>query len=312
MIENSASGKVYVGQAADVRRRWIQHRHELRRNKHHNSHLQRAYNCYGEASFRWIIVQIIEATRSCETDKAEQWWADHLRHGGVELYNQGLCLSSNRGRKFSKETRSKQSRARRGRPSDKKLKLDMSYITAQYLDEKRTSTDIAKELGVSRATICKRLNELGITRSPSEYRANRIFSAEAKIRMTAHTKGRKPCHLAILRSAEARTVKFNVSEMITLYLSGTPVQVLADKYGVSRMTIQKRCKDARVIRKKGHSGSNRSVVCTASGEVFESINTSSKSWRIGRKQLTKMLDGKIENTTTLMYLDAREYMKEAA
>jgi len=50
-ITNTISGKIYIGQTINIRRRWHSHHWHLRKNAHRNSHLQRAWNKYGEKAF---------------------------------------------------------------------------------------------------------------------------------------------------------------------------------------------------------------------------------------------------------------------
>ena len=56
-IKNVASGKMYIGSSVSVQQRFRQHKSALRRGKHQNSHLQSAWNLYGEQVF--IFEQLI-------------------------------------------------------------------------------------------------------------------------------------------------------------------------------------------------------------------------------------------------------------
>ena len=51
------NGRVYVGQAINIKDRWTSHMQCLNRNKHHNIHLQRAWNKYGEECFKFDATQ---------------------------------------------------------------------------------------------------------------------------------------------------------------------------------------------------------------------------------------------------------------
>ncbi|MCR4299295.1 MAG: GIY-YIG nuclease family protein, partial [Gallionella sp.] len=59
-IEHTTSGKVYIGSAADLVKRFSTHRVALRKSKHPNSKLQRAWNKYGEAEFMFSIIEPVE------------------------------------------------------------------------------------------------------------------------------------------------------------------------------------------------------------------------------------------------------------
>jgi group I intron endonuclease len=63
MIKNLINGKIYIGSSKTVEYRCYEHRKNLRKNKHVNSHLQCAWNKYGEENF------IFENVEECnETD----------------------------------------------------------------------------------------------------------------------------------------------------------------------------------------------------------------------------------------------------
>lgn len=75
-IKNEQNGKVYIGSALRVNFRFNQHRSLLRRNKHPNSYLQRAWNKQLEKSFKFSV---IEHTTPTEQLVREQYWLDKFR-----------------------------------------------------------------------------------------------------------------------------------------------------------------------------------------------------------------------------------------
>ena len=56
MIQNKVNGKIYIGQAGDIKDRWKQHKSYLNGGYHVNKHLQRSWNKYGEESFEFSIL----------------------------------------------------------------------------------------------------------------------------------------------------------------------------------------------------------------------------------------------------------------
>ena len=109
-INNIITGKKYIGSSKQISYRWSVHIKQLKDNTHANNHLQSAWNKYGAEAFEFSIVH------QCELDQliiCEQWMIDQYNFD--ELYNicpnAGSCL----GRKFSIETRAKQSAAATGR-----------------------------------------------------------------------------------------------------------------------------------------------------------------------------------------------------
>ena len=93
MIENKVNGMRYIGQSDNIPKRWVQHRSDLRGNRHDNDHLQKAFNKYGEDAFTF---QVLEEMPVQFLDVAEIWWINYLdtfKHG----YNMTAGGESTRG-----------------------------------------------------------------------------------------------------------------------------------------------------------------------------------------------------------------------
>jgi GIY-YIG catalytic domain-containing protein len=67
------TGKIYVGSAVDLRKRWEQHRRSLRKGEHGNRYLQAAWSKYGEENFAFEILEFVDVSYLLE---AEQEWID--------------------------------------------------------------------------------------------------------------------------------------------------------------------------------------------------------------------------------------------
>lgn len=119
-IENTVNGKIYVGYAVDMDRRWRRHKAELRHDKHHTTHLQRAWKEYGEEMFRFsILVECEEQYLRSE----EHYWCNLLQvHNPEYGYNERRTTPEKDGG-FSEETRKKMGETRRGRPCQEHVKL---------------------------------------------------------------------------------------------------------------------------------------------------------------------------------------------
>ncbi|HVX57596.1 MAG TPA: GIY-YIG nuclease family protein [Candidatus Saccharimonadales bacterium] len=61
LITNTISGKVYVGQAINIRRRWESHRHYLTKGEHRNSYLQRSWTKHGPDKFIFSVLVDLSA-----------------------------------------------------------------------------------------------------------------------------------------------------------------------------------------------------------------------------------------------------------
>lgn len=76
--------RIYVGSAVNLRRRWSQHRYELRNKRHHTHPLQNAWNKYGEQSFTFDVLELTIPTFEIER---EQYWLDKLKPFGKRGFN---------------------------------------------------------------------------------------------------------------------------------------------------------------------------------------------------------------------------------
>jgi len=52
-----SNGKNYVGATKCIKRRWREHRRDLRLGTHHNKRLQFAWNEYGESAFDFVLIE---------------------------------------------------------------------------------------------------------------------------------------------------------------------------------------------------------------------------------------------------------------
>lgn len=68
-IENTVNCKKYIGLSRNIEHRWNEHRSKLRRGKHVNIYLQRAWDNYGEDAFRFYIVELCESSMLSEREE---------------------------------------------------------------------------------------------------------------------------------------------------------------------------------------------------------------------------------------------------
>ena len=78
----SQNGKIYVGSALNLRARWRAHRRDLFAGGHINSHLQSAWSLYGEASFKFSVLEFVETSHLLI---AEQGWIEQTRCTNREI-----------------------------------------------------------------------------------------------------------------------------------------------------------------------------------------------------------------------------------
>lgn len=102
-INNLVNGKIYIGSAVDIYKRWREHKNRLKLNNHENIYLQRSYNKHGINNFIFEIVEVVkEKGRLIER---EQYWFDLLKPYEREIgYNILPVAGSPLGHKHSEET----------------------------------------------------------------------------------------------------------------------------------------------------------------------------------------------------------------
>ena len=132
-IVNKINDKYYVGSSKDVvNYRWYYHKYDLRKNVHHNDHLQNAWNKYGENAFNFVVVEKVDEKdlllieqKYLDIAKAEQDRCYNLnfeaRGGDWSEYSKKKMSEIMRGKgnpmygkHFSDESKRKMSEAKNG------------------------------------------------------------------------------------------------------------------------------------------------------------------------------------------------------
>lgn len=109
-IRNKLNGKIYIGQTTDVDLRYKEHFSHLKNNCHQNSHLQNAWNKYGQDCFEFLIVE--ECSEDNLTER-EQYWIDY--YGGVSSKNTYNIREAGSKGRHSEETKIKLRNAHLGK-----------------------------------------------------------------------------------------------------------------------------------------------------------------------------------------------------
>jgi group I intron endonuclease len=126
-ILNEVTGKVYIGSAKILSRRWDEHKKYLRRNKHKNPHLQSSWNLYSETSFIFLIMEFVDFELLLER---EQYWLDKISES-YEIYNCNLQVSGFHGRQHNEETKRKISETKKSQ----QMKFTHSEETKRKMSE---------------------------------------------------------------------------------------------------------------------------------------------------------------------------------
>lgn len=181
-ITNMVNNKVYVGSSINISKRWSGHKTSLRSRTHHSSILQSSWNKYGEQSFLFSIIEIVE--NPLDIIRREQFWIDTL---GSAKRGTGLNVrpvaESPAGLKHYDET---------------KLTISMNN-----LGKKRPPVSDDTKAKISKANLGKKISlegrlkmtayRLGRKRKPftNEHKKN-ISLSKIGVKMPLSTKPRKP------------------------------------------------------------------------------------------------------------------------
>ena len=143
-IENLINNKKYIGQSINIKHRWDYHKSELRNNQHKNTHLQNAWNKYGENNFKFSIIECCSVD---ELDEKEVYYIslyDTYKNG----YNRDMGGKSNRD--VTEETKKLISDA-------KSQVIVQLTLDGDFIKEWKSARDIYIKLGYRQEALCGNL-----------------------------------------------------------------------------------------------------------------------------------------------------------
>ena len=155
-IRNFITGKVYVGSAVNIEKRFGEHIRALKRGDHCNIHLQRAWNKYCNEAFDFEVYLVCD---SKDLIRNEQLVIDAMitRVGRRSMYNICPTAGSSLGTRHSKLSRIKIGLASKGRWSGKKhteeTKKKISLGNTGKRLGKRASLETRKKMSDSKKGI---------------------------------------------------------------------------------------------------------------------------------------------------------------
>lgn len=80
-IENTVNGKVYIGKAGDISKRWCDHMRMLETKTHHSYKLQEDFNKYGILRFTFSVICLCESDELAMKEKEYSDLYDSLNSG---------------------------------------------------------------------------------------------------------------------------------------------------------------------------------------------------------------------------------------
>lgn len=126
VITCTVNGKIYIGSSSNCKHRWERHKRDLRGSRHHSVYLQRAWNCHGEQSFIFTVLEECDKTVLFER---EQYWLDTLQPFDSKGYNTSRKAAAPvGGHKHTPISRAKIGAANRGKKRTPEMRAHMSKV----------------------------------------------------------------------------------------------------------------------------------------------------------------------------------------
>lgn len=236
-IENSISGKRYIGQSSDIRRRFREHIQKLRDKKHKNRHIQFSWNEYGESAFKFYVVEMCEREF---LDEKERFFIEKYRtmnqRFGYNLTNGGMT-----GVKISEETRKKMSLKQSGKTlsDEHKRKISKAHKgrkkSFEFCEKMRSrilSSETRKKISLARTGMPGHRHTEEYKKRLSERRKGKSWSEETKKKISNSHKGILRSDDAKRKTSETLTMKWAIRKQIaeTLGISSRHVTLdMAEK-----------------------------------------------------------------------------------
>jgi group I intron endonuclease len=183
LIKNIENKKVYIGSAVNIDKRWKKHKADLEKGKHHSCLLQRAWNKYGEQSFKFEIIE--EVLNPEHLLSYEQVYLDYYKsYENDKGYNICKVAGSTYGITYTEESKKKISESNKGKNAGKKH----SDQTRKKMSEAQNKPEIKNKLSTIRTG--KRLSE-ETKQKIREARIGKNLSEEIKNKMSQAKIGKK-------------------------------------------------------------------------------------------------------------------------
>ncbi|WP_109150394.1 NUMOD3 domain-containing DNA-binding protein [Azospirillum sp. TSO5] len=258
-IRNTVNGKVYIGSAVNIRRRFRDHLRELHAGTHCNPRLQKSWAKHGEQAFCFEVVQIVEQKELLTSIETE-----HIATGRLTDPCRGYNICSTGrsalGLKRSDETRQKMSRWQIGRKmsDEARRKMTLSRIGRKLKPDHVAKLRAKRQSPEARAKISEALRKRPppseeTRRKLSESNKGKKRSEESRRLMAEKAKGNRSAlghrlsdeAKAAISESQRKLSNHQVAEIIEKRLSGRTFKSLVEEYGCSVSTIRTAIRNAK-------------------------------------------------------------------
>lgn len=257
-ITNLIDGKVYIGQTVNYNKRKKRHLSSLKNGNHHNEHLQRAFDKYGEDSFK---IELIKKCNIEELDKLERYYIKELDACNHDKgYN--MMYGGQRYRNFTKEVRLKMSEAGKGRKftnehkkkislAHKGRKLSQEHISKMSATKKKTKIHCGEKNpnalisdSVAKKIIMDLLANMAVKDIANKYQVSsdvvyNIMYNKSYLHIMPDVREELKNRISVLQDKKIETA-------INLYLQGHSQNEISKTLNISRNTLRKELKERNI------------------------------------------------------------------
>lgn len=274
-IRNIINNNIYIGSSISIKKRFSAHKNDLRKNQHYNSHLQRAWNKYGEENFEFNIIE--NSIYPEERLQRENYYIRVCKpeYNNIKVNDEGCPFYSDEsknkirnnriGKRHSEESKIKIGNASRGRKWTEESK--QKYKETRKLRNYKHSDDVLKLIGIKNK---------GRVRSPEELQKQR----------DSHL-GKKMSKESILKMIETRK------------RNNKPRTEEHRKHLSEALKGRKRPYGTYFIKVYN----NRKVIDINTNEIFDSIKDAAIKNNMTSYNLRNRLVGIVINNTSLKFFD---------
>src|SRR5260221_2122693 len=193
-IVHVATGRMYIGSAVNLQKRWREHRHYLSHKTHPNQKLQRAWDKYGSDTFIYEVIELVLFPDLLTA--REQFWFDKLQPFGNKGFNIDRIAGSRLGSQVSLEAREKLRIANLGKTYSDEVKHKHSES-----GKRRKHSNETKEM----------LRVMGMGHPVSDEAREKMRQAKLGTKQSDATKAKRSASLLGRVVSEATRAKNSVS-----------------------------------------------------------------------------------------------------
>lgn len=238
-IRHVASGRVYVGSALHIEKRWRDHRRQLAEGNHHSSKLQRAWLKHGASAFQFEVVE--PNVPKLSLTQREQHWIDRLSAFG-HGFNMRPRADSMLGHKKSPEAIEATRRAHTGRkqPAEERQRRAEAHKSRPPILKAITASKKADSLRAMHAARSEEARARCGERISNALRG-RTVSGATRQRIASKLEGRilPQAHVQAIRRARGKLSDSQRQDVVRRRQSGESFNSIGRDLGVTHEAVRK-------------------------------------------------------------------------